>query len=112
MPITHEYRCFICRGEVLAIGYYWANYVEEPEVRSLVDTRRVPRALLAEVARRVGDRAEFYTVDVAETSQGDWTVVELNEGQMSGLSCVDAEELYASLGRVLSTPPIRAGASV
>jgi hypothetical protein len=49
------------------------------------------------VIDRVGDRANFYAVDVAQTVAGDWIVIELNDGQMSGLSENDPEILYCNL---------------
>lgn len=39
----------------------------------------------------------FYVVDVAQTESGDWLVVELNEGQMSGLSDNNPDIFYSAL---------------
>ena len=36
-----------------------------------------------------------------QKENGDWMVVELNDGQMSGVSCCDLGELYGNLKRVL-----------
>jgi hypothetical protein len=97
MPITAEYRFFVARGRVLAGGFYWANYAEESAVAGFLDPSRVPPALLAEVLERVGGNAAFYTIDVAERADGGFLVIELNEGQMAGLSSVDPDTLYAAL---------------
>jgi hypothetical protein len=39
----------------------------------------------------------FYTIDIAKDSIGNWIVIELNDGQMSGLSEVDMEMFYKGL---------------
>lgn len=36
-------------------------------------------------------------IDVAQTESGDWIVIELNDGQMSGLSENNPEILYKNL---------------
>jgi hypothetical protein len=97
MPITAEYRFFVARGRVLAGGYYWSSYADAPEVAASLDPGRVPAALLDEVIARVGANSAFYTIDVAEREEGGFVVIELNEGQMAGLSCVPAEALYAAI---------------
>ena len=50
---------------------------------------------------RVGDRASFYVVDIAKTQSGEWIVIELNDGQMSGLSCNDPKLLYSRLRQTI-----------
>lgn len=98
-PITREFRFFICDGYVLCGGFYWAGCI--PEDAKTPDYRDVPMDLLRQVMDRVGANARFYVVDVAKTESGDWIVVELNDGQMSGLSDNDPDVLYANLRFVL-----------
>jgi hypothetical protein len=85
-------------------GFYWSPVVED-----LVDAGipipspdEVPREWLQQV---VDDTAScpFRAVDVARTSTGDWIVVELNDGQMAGLSCVPLAGLYQRLFGAVST---------
>lgn len=99
MPVTEEYRFFCCDGKVLCGAYYWSNY--EDDLPERPDASRVPPEFLQEVLRRVGDRCRFVVVDVARLEDGGWTVVELNDGQMSGLSCNDPVALYSGLREVL-----------
>lgn len=95
LPVTKEFRVFVCNRQILSIGYYWSNYDEDlPEKPNPDD---VPRDFLRKVIGRVGNRAPFYAVDVAETASGDWIVIELNDGQMSGLSENDPAVLYPAL---------------
>jgi hypothetical protein len=95
-PVSREYRFFVCDGRVLCGGYYWACF-DRDDIDPYPDAGDVPAAFVAEVIERVGANARFYVVDVAQTEAGDWIVVELNDGQMSGLSDCDADELYRNL---------------
>lgn len=104
MPVTDEYRFFICDGEILSGAYYWSSHLEdireECGVEPSVDD--VPQEFLQEVIRRVGDSARFWVLDVGQTKDGEWIVIELNDGQMSGLSENDPRTIYKRLSEVLS----------
>jgi len=56
---------------------------------------------------RIADYANFFVLDMAETADGRWIVVEVNDGQMSGLSMCNPEELYANMADAirLIAPP-------
>lgn len=99
-PITNEWRTFWLRtvqGPVmLAKGYYWGSY---PELASLAQWDHKAEALVNEAAQRVAQEATFFVLDVAETATGDWIVIEINDGQMSGLSLCDPHELYSNLAK-------------
>lgn len=95
MPVAKEFRFFIAYGKIISSGYYWQNYIDDlPEVPN---PEEVPIAFLNEVIQRVGNKSNFYTIDVAQTQKGDWIVIELNEGQQSGLSCNPPKTLYKNL---------------
>ena len=96
-PISNEWRVFVVAGTIVDAGYYWSSY--EEETRALRPHALPPeaRALAEEVARRVGGNAFFYTVDVAERAEGGWVVIELNDGQMAGLSSIEAAGFYRKL---------------
>lgn len=94
MPIAHEFRIFVYRGEVLSSGFYWAM-AHDGEVA----THLPPADFIAEVTSRVGNDVEFYAVDVALTDEGEWIVIELNDGVLSGLSANDPDVLYSRLSR-------------
>ena len=52
----------------------------------------------ADVAAAV--RSRFFTMDVARRRDGDWMIVELGDGQVSGLpSEADAGRFYEALAR-------------
>lgn len=101
MPVTKEFRFFVAYGKILCGEYYWQNYIDDlPEKPN---PEEVPRQLLNQVIERVGNKSNFYTIDVGQTQTGEWIVIELNEGQQAGLSCNDPELLYRNLHEVLVT---------
>jgi len=98
MPVTKEFRIFICDGKVLSMGYYWSNYCEDI---SVPDTSEVPLEFVQKIIDKVGNNIRFWVLDIAQTAKGDWIVIELNDGNMSGLSMNDPNVLYSNLASVL-----------
>lgn len=98
IPITKEFRFFIAYGEILCGDYYWSNYsgdIDKPSVDE------VPKEFLDEAINRIGNKVNFYAMDVAQKQDGTWIVIELNDGQYSGLSDNDTKILYSRLKEVL-----------
>lgn len=95
LPISEEYRFFVLDNKVIASGFYWSSHVDQ--LLKHYDPAVVPRGFLDEVIARVDGQCRFWVVDVARTASGDWIVVELNDGQQSGLSTVNPVELYTAL---------------
>ena len=101
IPVTQEYRFFVAYQQILSGAYYWQNYMDDiPKVPSPDD---IPQSFLQEVIRRVGDKSNFYTIDVGVAVSGEPFVVELNEGQQSGLSCNKASVVYANLHKAITS---------
>ena len=93
LPITREWRCFFLGKTLIASGYYWASHPE-------CDQGPLPllgKKFAEEVANIVASKTNFFVLDVAEKESGGWVLIEINDGQMSGLSCVDPNELYQNL---------------
>lgn len=86
MPLTEEYRCFILKGRIFYSMPYW----------DVVDygSGLAPVALFEDLARRV--RSSFFTLDIARTAEGDWTIIELGDAQVAGLPGTP-DAFYASL---------------
>lgn len=102
LPVTKEFRFFVYEGEILTGGYYWSSHIDALREQGIdPKPEEVPKEFLAEVLRRVGKKVAFYALDVAELSDGRWIVIELNDGQMSGLSMNDPKVLYARLAERL-----------
>jgi hypothetical protein len=88
MPMTEEYRIFWLDGTPI----FWAPYWAECDNRDA----RPPIERFSEVAAAV--RSRFFTMDVARRRGGEWMIVELGDGQVSGLPRQsDAGRFYESL---------------
>lgn len=94
LPITNEWRMFYLGEELLSYGYYWANF---PECKPYDKLPSEAISFANKVAKIVAEKTNFFVLDLAETASGEWIVIELNDGQMSGLSMVNPNELYENL---------------
>lgn len=104
-PVTREFRFFVLDGNVVGSGFYWASFYDdivEAGFESETDPDSVPKDFLLDCINRIKDRVRFFVIDVAEKTDGGWMVVELNDGQMSGLSMIDHKELYKNLYNTLT----------
>jgi hypothetical protein len=95
LPISNEWRYFVLNRQILAHGFYWHECEELAE-----DPGRVGELLVMEAAARIN--TPFMVVDIAQTAEGYWIVMELNDGQMSGLSTIDPTRFYTELARRLT----------
>jgi hypothetical protein len=75
MPLSREFRQFFFDGKPIVGGRYWDEvpYGEQGQPPEWVST----------IAARV--RSRFFTMDVARTAAGEGLIVELGDGQVSGL---------------------------
>lgn len=90
-PLTKEYRLWWLDGTCIAAIPHWdevAYHGDGP-----------PIAPFAHVARQVCSR--FFTMDVAERTDGIWRIVELGDGQVAWADAqVDLAAFYAALGAI------------
>lgn len=91
LPMSNEWRFFCYKDKILSKGFYWSN----AETEGTLEQEAID--LVNEVINRVKDKVSFFVVDVAQTTNGNWIVIELNDGGMSGLSNNDPHVLYESL---------------
>ena len=105
LPLANEWRYVFVGETLIARGFYWARLA--PDARP--DPDPAADELARECARRVAGRATFFVADVARTVAGTWKLVELNDGQTSGLMAIDADGFYRALrevvGRLGSSEP-------
>jgi hypothetical protein len=88
MPLTEEHRSFWLDGAPLFSSPYW----EEGQY----NVGGPPLGHFDEVAASV--RSRFFTMDLARRRDGGWMVVELGDGQVSGLPTItDAQRFYELL---------------
>ena len=104
LPITNEHRIFVLNKRVVASGFYWANHVIDIQERF----GRIPELdsfawdLIYRAIQLIDTNCNFYTIDVAKTQEGDWIIIELNDGQMAGLSTIDPDSFYSRLRIILN----------
>lgn len=101
MPMTNEWRCFFYKEKLVDAGFYWSSLDDMTKV----DTNSFYNEGM-EVAKKaasiLSENTTFFVVDVAQGEDGRWWVVEVNDGQMSGLSTIPEERFYKNLKEVLS----------
>lgn len=100
LPVTNEFRVFVLDGQILTGAYYWSNYVDD--LPAVPQFSEVPHDFLKSVIDRVKAKIPFFALDVGQREDGSWMVVELNDGQQSGLSENQARALYSGLHSVLA----------
>lgn len=88
LPHVFEFRSFWWRGQCVGIGPYWSTPPYALSARERVDAL----ARGAEAARRVD--VPFLVLDLAQTVDGEWVVIECNDGQDSGYMGVDRVQLW------------------
>lgn len=96
LPFTNEWRFFCLKDKIIDYGYYWENMYDRTLEQRNFDHKKMID-FVSEVMLLVKDYIDFYVIDVAEKENGEWVVVELNDGQMSGLCGVDSESFYKNL---------------
>jgi hypothetical protein len=91
--LGREYRAFVYRGQMLVYGYYWDEDIDTFPLT--VEDQQQISDLACRAARRVG--TPFVAVDLAQQEDGAWIVIEVGDGQFSGLSHVPVLELWSRL---------------
>ena len=95
MPISNEWRFFCLYDQIVDYGYYWyEEYAPSKISEGAIE-------LVNKVMPIVSKNANFYVIDVAETENGEWIVIELNDGQMSGLSQINCDSFYLNLSKAI-----------
>lgn len=79
VPISLEIRTFWWRGQFVNAGRYWSQYLEYS-----FTSEQINAAL--EVGEVAAGRLDvpFLVIDLALTQEGNWIVIECNDGQESG----------------------------
>lgn len=91
LPLSNEWRFFAYKGIVFCGGFYWPQLAEQMKHVPLPEDA----IWLAEsVAQIIEDEIPFAAIDIAQTAEGNWIVIELNDGCTSGLSCIDPQNFY------------------
>lgn len=96
LPITKEFRFFVLGKKIIAGGFYWSNHPEAIE-EFHPNVEEVPKDFLNQIIEIVSPNINFWVMDIAQHQDGRWRLVELNDGNMSGLSCIGPTLFYSNL---------------
>lgn len=91
MPISEEYRVFVLFNTIMIIDDYWRTDVN-------VVFSNDEMNWIKSIAGRI--RSGFATVDIARKKNGELIVMELGDGQVSGLQQIVADRFYKEMKRL------------
>lgn len=91
MPLTKEFRIFFANKQIVSIFNYW----DEGDYGDLKPNLDV----FKEIAKNI--ESNFFTMDIAQKKNGNWIIMELGDGQVSGLpDNADVNTFYKNLNKV------------
>lgn len=96
MPLSEEYRVFVYAGRILVLDDYWT---ENQSVMISGDEREWIEAIAGKT------KSNFVTIDLARKEDGTLIIMELGDGQVSGLQQVKADDLYKAFSAPSESTP-------
>ncbi len=94
-PVSREYRVFVYKGQILDYGFYWDEY--EDRGISEKELERTINHIVSKVVEQVN--VPFFSLDIGQLSSGEWIVIELGDGQFSGLSQIPLLRLWSKISQ-------------
>lgn len=94
MPLSKEYRTFVIDNELLPTYEYW----DDGSYRC--DYEGPPAYFIEKIADKItaGTGSKLFTIDVAEMKGGEWTCIEVGDGQVSAVpDGVDKAQFFRNL---------------
>jgi len=99
LPFTNEFRFFFYKEHLLSHGYYWSSAEENVIANASISSDGIDFA--RKIAKIASEHVNFFVLDIAEKEEGGWILIEVNDGQQSGLSENDPHVLYQNLIKFL-----------
>lgn len=97
LPVVLEWRFFFWSEQIIQGHFYWGSQVETlPDMPPLILDFALAQAKVISDAQR----AQFFVLDVALTQEGHPIIIEVNDGQQSGLNGLDPGLFYSSLRKL------------
>jgi hypothetical protein len=93
IPFNNEWRLFFLQDRLLSCGYYWSQ-------ADKAESYKIPQDCIdfaQKIANIACEYTNFFVLDIAKTQNRNWVLVEINDGQMSGLSMCDPHEFYRNI---------------
>jgi len=101
-PISKEFRVHRLLGQELCRHFYWEPFQEEIEAQhGPIDCNEIPQGWLDDIATICDENSNFYVMDVAQKEDGTWTLIEINEGQHSGVHTDCLDIYYSKIAEIL-----------
>jgi hypothetical protein len=75
MPLSEEYRLFFYKNELLCIYNYWEEGVYNMEKPNVDKFKNIGKII----------KSNFFTMDIAKDKNGKYIIIELGDGQVSGI---------------------------
>jgi hypothetical protein len=95
MPLSLEFRVFVLDSTPVTTSRYWAE--------GLYDVEPPPLAIFANVLSRIPSR--FFALDIAQLEDRRWVIMEIGDGQVSGLNdTIPPADFYSALAARLLNP--------
>ena len=88
MPISEEYRVFVFAGRIMLIDDYWQGHQK-------VSFSDEDRLWIEGMVKKIN--SNFVTLDIARREDGELIVIELGDGQVSGLQQIKPTVFYRTL---------------
>lgn len=101
MPLPYEWRLFYYKDIHLSSAFYWINIDDE---KITFDPYTIPkdgREFSDMIAKIISPNVTFFSIDIAQKNDGSWVVIEINDGQQSGLSFNSPDILYSNLKKCI-----------
>lgn len=90
MPLSEEYRAFVYAGQIIAFDKYW-----EQDMNTSLSAGEMQ--WIKSIAKKL--KSNFATVDFARKETGELVIMELGDGQVSGLQNIPPAKFYSSFFR-------------
>jgi hypothetical protein len=100
LPFTNEFRFFFYKEHLISHGYYWSSAEESVIDNATITLDGIDFAI--KMAKIASEHVNFFVMDIAEKEEGGWILIEINDGQQSGLSENDPHVLYQNLRKFLA----------
>ena len=85
MPLSEEYRVYILAGRIMIIDDYWQE-------NSTIELSEEERQWIQSLSK--GIKSNFITMDLARSEDGKLMIMELGDGQVSGLQQIKPSDFY------------------
>lgn len=95
-PLGREYRVFLHQQQILGYGYYWEG--DDPLKSLSPQEQTIVLHLAQEAANRVG--TPFIAIDIGQTEEGNWIVIETGDAQFSGFSQTPLLALWHAISQI------------